>query len=272
MIIGNKEFNTEKHCYIMGILNVTPDSFSDGGRWNNPERARKHVEDMINEGADIIDIGGESTRPGHEQITDEEEIKRVVPYIRMIKENFDIPVSIDSYKSSVVKAALDAGADLVNDIWGLKYDSRLAEIIAEYNVPCCLMHNRDNTDYNNFMEDLIEDMKETLEIAAKAGIARDKIILDPGVGFGKTYEQNLIAINEMEKLCQLGYPVLLGTSRKSVIGNTLDLPADERVEGTLVTTVMGVEKGAGFVRVHDVKENFRAVRMTEAIRGEGNAR
>ena len=272
MMIGNKEFNTDSHCYIMGILNVTPDSFSDGGKWNDIERAKAHVEEMIREGADIIDIGGESTRPGHEQITDEEEINRVVPYIKMVKENFQVPVSIDSYKTAVVKAALDAGADLVNDIWGLKYDSSLAGLIAEYDVPCCLMHNRDNTDYENFSEDLIKDMKETLSIAEQAGIKKEKIILDPGVGFGKNYEQNLMAINEMEKLCALGYPVLLGTSRKSVIGNTLDLPSDERVEGTLVTTVMGVEKGAAFVRVHDVKENYRAVKMTEAIIGAGNGK
>lgn len=270
MKIGNREFDLKNHCYIMGILNVTPDSFSDGGQWNDLERAQKHVEQMIEEGADLIDIGGESTRPGHQQITVEEEINRVVPYIRMVKENFDIPVSIDSYKSEVVEAALDAGADFVNDIWGLKYDDRLAELIAERNVPCCLMHNREKAEYDDFMSDMIADMKETLSIAAQAGIPDNMIILDPGVGFGKTYEHNLIAINEMEKLCKLGYPVLLGTSRKSVIGLTLDLPTDERVEGTVVTTVMGVEKGACFVRVHDIKENYRAVKMTEAIKGVRN--
>lgn len=265
MIIGNKEFDLEKHCYVMGILNVTPDSFSDGGRWNNLEAAKKHTADMIEEGAAIIDIGGESTRPGFGRISDEEEISRVVPMIEMVKKEFDIPVSVDTYKSAVAEAALAAGADLVNDIWGLKGDDKLAEVIARHDVPCCLMHNRDNTDYVNFREELIEDLKETLELAKKAGIKDDKIILDPGVGFGKTYEHNLIAINHMEDLKSLGYPVLLGTSRKSVVGLTLDLPASERVEGTLVTTVMGVMKGAAFVRVHDVKENYRAVKMTEAI-------
>lgn len=270
MKIGNREFDLNNHCYIMGILNVTPDSFSDGGQWNNLECAEQHVRKMIEEGADLIDIGGESTRPGHQQITVEEEIKRVVPYIRMVKENFDIPVSIDSYKSEVVEAALDAGADFVNDIWGLKYDSRLAGLIAERNVPCCLMHNKEKAEYNDFMTDMLDEMRETLTIAERAGIAKDKIMLDPGVGFGKTYEHNLMAINEMEKLCELGYPVLLGTSRKSVIGLTLDLPVDQRVEGTLVTTVMGVEKGACFVRVHDVKENYRAIKMTEAIRSVKN--
>ena len=269
MKIGNRTFDIKNDCYIMGILNVTPDSFSDGGKWTDIDKAIAHVEDMIVEGASIIDVGGESTRPGHVQISIDEEISRVVPVIEMIKKNFDIPVSIDSYKSPVVEAALKAGADLVNDIWGLKYDRKVAELIARYDVPCCLMHNRDNTDYSNFIEDMLDDMKETLEIAKLAGIPDDHIILDPGVGFGKTYEHNLIAIDQLERLVELGYPVLLATSRKSVIGLTLDLPADQRVEGTMVTTVMGVQKGASFVRVHDVKENMRAIRMTQAILKEG---
>ena len=220
---------------------------------------------MIEEGASIIDVGGESIRPGHTQISVEEEINRVVPIIRMIKENFEIPVSIDSYKSPVVEAALKAGADLVNDIWGLKYDRRVADLIAEYQVPCCLMHNRDNTDYNDFLKDVCEDLRESVAIAREAGIPDEHIILDPGVGFGKTYEQNLRIIHHLECLKELGYPVLLATSRKSVIGIALDLPSDQRVEGTVTTTVMGVEKGAAFVRVHDVKENMRAIKMTQAI-------
>ena len=258
MKIGNQYFDTENECYIMGILNVTPDSFSDGGKWNSMDKAKKHVADMIREGAAIIDVGGESTRPGHTQITIEEEIQRVVPVIRMIKENFDIPVSVDSYKSAVVEAALRAGADMVNDIWGFKYDKRVADLTAQYQVPCCLMHNRDNTEYKNFLEDMCRDLRDSVEIAKAAGVPDENIILDPGVGFGKTYEQNLRVINHLECLKDMGYPVLLATSRKSVIGRTLDLPADQRVEGTLVTTVMGVEKGASFVRVHDVKENRRA--------------
>lgn len=269
MKIGNRIFDVENDCYIMGILNVTPDSFSDGGKWNDIERAKQHTADMINEGAAIIDIGGESTRPGHVQISVQEEIDRVVPAIEMVKKNFDIPVSIDSYKSEVVEAALKAGADMVNDIWGLKYDRRVAELTAEYNVPCCIMHNREKAEYEHFHEDMIQDLKDSLTIAKEAGIADDKIILDPGIGFGKTYEHNLIAINHLEWLTQLGYPVLLATSRKSVIGLTLDLPADQRVEGTIVTTVIGVQKKAAFVRVHDVKENFRAIRMTQAILREG---
>lgn len=269
MKIGNREFDVKNNCYIMGILNVTPDSFSDGGKWNNLERAKQHTADMINEGASIIDIGGESTRPGHVQISVQEEIERVVPAIEMVNKNFDIPVSIDSYKSEVVEAALKAGADMVNDIWGLKYDRRIAELIVRYNVPCCLMHNREKAEYENFQKDMIQDIRDSLTIAKEAGIPDNKIILDPGIGFGKTYEQNLIAINNLEWLTELGYPVLLATSRKSVIGLTLDLPADQRVEGTIVTTVIGVQKKAAFVRVHDVKENYRAILMTQAILREG---
>ena len=265
MKIGNRQFDVERDCYIMGILNVTPDSFSDGGKWNDLQRAQQHVEDMIREGAAIIDVGGESTRPGHVQISAEEEIGRVVPVIEMIKKNFDIPVSIDSYKSPVVEAALQAGADMVNDIWGLKYDRRVADLIARYDVPCCLMHNREKAEYTDFMGEMCSDLMESVEIARAAGVRDDQIILDPGVGFGKVYEQNLIAIHQLERLKALGFPVLLATSRKSVIGLSLDLPADQRVEGTLVTTVLGVQKGAAFVRVHDVKENLRAIRMTQAI-------
>ena len=265
MKIGNRQFDVERDCYIMGILNVTPDSFSDGGKWNDLQRAQQHVADMIGEGATIIDVGGESTRPGHVQISTEEEIGRVVPVIEMIKKNFDIPVSIDSYKSPVVEAALQAGADMVNDIWGLKYDRKVADLIAQYDVPCCLMHNREKAEYTDFMDEMCSDLMESVEIARAAGVRDDQIILDPGVGFGKVYEQNLIAIHQLERLKALGFPVLLATSRKSVIGLSLDLPADQRVEGTLVTTVLGVQKGASFVRVHDVKENLRAIRMTQAI-------
>lgn len=265
MIIGNKEFDLNNHCYIMGILNVTPDSFSDGGRYNNLDNALKHTEQMIAEGADIIDVGGESTRPGHEVITDGEEISRVTPVIEAIKKNFDIPISIDTYKGAVTEAALQAGADLVNDIWGFKHDERVAKLTAQYNAACCLMHNRDNTLYENFQKDFLSDMKECIDIAKRAGVSDDKIILDPGVGFGKTYEHNLEIINHVDILHELGYPILLGTSRKSVIGLTLDLPATDRVEGTLATTVVGVMKGCSFVRVHDIKENYRIIKMTEAI-------
>ena len=263
MIIGNKEFGN--HTYVMGILNVTPDSFSDGGKFNNIDSALKHTEQLINDGADIIDVGGESTRPNYTKISDEEEIERVVPVIEKIKADFDVPVSIDTYKSKVAAAAVGAGADLVNDIWGLKYDKNMAEVIAKSGAACCLMHNRERAEYNSFVEDVLDDLRETIAIAKKAGIADDKIILDPGVGFAKSYEQNLIITNNVDRLNELGYPVLLGTSRKSMIGLTLDLPSDQRVEGTFATSVIGVMKGCRFVRVHDVLENKRAILMTEAI-------
>lgn len=267
MRIGNKEFDTKNKTYIIGILNVTPDSFSDGGKYNHLDAALFHTEEMLRDGADIIDIGGESTRPGHTVITEEEEIARVTPVIQAVKSRFDIPVSIDTYKGKVTEAALEAGADLVNDIWGFKHDRKVAELTAKYGAACCLMHNRHEAVYENFLEDMVRDMEECVRIAREAGVADDRIILDPGVGFGKTYEMNLEAIHHVDVLHRLGFPILLGTSRKSVIGLTLDLPADQRVEGTLVTTVMGVMKGCAFVRVHDIKENKRAIQMTEAILG-----
>ena len=249
----------------MDILNVTPDSFSDGGKYNRIDAALAHARQMAEEGADMIDVGGESTRPGHVQISDEEEIERVVPVIETLKKELDIPVSVDTYKSRVARAALAAGADLVNDIWGLKYDPEMAAVIAQSGAACCLMHNRAEADYGDFMEDLASDLAETLRIAEAAGIREDRIILDPGVGFGKTYDNNLEVINRLESLHIFNCPLLLGTSRKSVIGLTLDLPAGERLEGTLVTSVFGVIKGCSFLRVHDVKENKRAVQMAEAI-------
>lgn len=269
MIIGKKEFDTDRHTYIMGILNVTPDSFSDGGRFLHPDAALRHAEEMIREGADILDVGGESTRPGHTQITDEEEIARTAPVIEKLKQEFDVPVSIDTYKSSVAEAALQAGADLVNDIWGLKYDEKTASLIADYNVPCCLMHNRKEAVYENFIEDVLEDLRQSLAIAQRAGIRKEQIILDPGVGFAKTYEQNLIILNHLERVLELGCPVLLGTSRKSVIGLTLDVPPEERVVGTAATTVIGAMKGCSFYRVHDCLENRQALEMVQAVLREG---
>lgn len=266
MNIGGRSFDVANHTYIMGILNVTPDSFSDGGKFNHADAALFHAEQMIVEGADIIDIGGESTRPSYQQITAQEEIERTAPIIELIKSMFDIPISIDTYKVQVAEAAIQAGASMVNDIWGLKYDTDMAGLIAKSNTACCLMHNRNNLEYQNFMEDVKSDLKESLRLAETAGISRDKIILDPGIGFAKTYEHNLELIYKLKQLQELGYPVLLGTSRKSVVGLTLELPVNERIEGTLVTTVLGVMAQCAFVRVHDVKENKRAIQMTEAIR------
>lgn len=265
MIIGAKEFQTTGHTYVMGILNVTPDSFSDGGRWNDRDKALKHVEEMMAEGADLIDIGGESTRPGYHFLPEEEEIERVVPVIEAVKAAFDIPLSLDTYKAAVAAAGIAAGADFINDIWGLKSDIHMAAVIAESGLPCCLMHNRHNRDYHNFMQEVAEDLAESLRLAEEAGIPADRIVLDPGVGFAKSYEQNLEIIRRLEELKRLECPLLLGCSRKSVIGLTLDLPIEQRMEGTLATTVMAVMKGCMFVRVHDVRENVRAVKMTEAV-------
>jgi len=271
MIIGGVEFDTENRCYIMGILNVTPDSFSDGGEWGTFDNALSHTEEMIAAGADIIDVGGESTRPGYTAISDWEEIDRVAPVIEAISDRFDVPVSIDTYKSVVAREAIRAGAALVNDIWGLKHDPDMAGVIQKSGAACCLMHNRDNIDYTDFIPDMLKDLRESASLAQKVGIAAEKIILDPGVGFAKTYEMNLEAINKLNLIKDLGYPVLLGASKKSFIGLTLDLPVTDRVEGTLATTVIGIMRGCSFVRVHDVKETRRAVMMTEAILRQGVA-
>lgn len=265
MKIGNRTFDTKNHTYIMGILNVTPDSFSDGGKWNDRDAFLYHAKELVEDGADILDVGGESTRPGHRQISVEEEIQRVVPMIEALKMHFDVPISIDTYKSQVAEQAILAGADMVNDIWGFLYDEKMAGVVKKYNAACCLMHNRLDAVYENFIEDMCADLKECINAAKQAGIEDDKIVLDPGVGFGKTYEHNLEVMRHLEAFHSLGYPMLLGTSRKSMIGLTLDLPVNEREEGTLVTTVMAVQSGYGFVRVHDVKKNQRAIKMTEAV-------
>lgn len=264
MKIGNREFDIKNGIYIMGILNVTPDSFSDGGNFFDIDAALYQVEKMIDKGVDIIDVGGESTRPGHIQISDQEEIGRVMPVIEKIKNNFDIPISLDSYKSGVINVAKEK-IDLINDIWGLKYDEKMAPLIASTGLPCCLMHNRKKPDYKDFWKDFIDDMNETIGIAKKNGILDTNIILDGGVGFQKTYEQNLTVINRTEKLCELGYPVLIATSKKSVIGLSIDKQISERLSATLATTVVGIMKGASFVRVHDVDENLDVIKMTKSI-------
>ncbi len=268
--IGNKEFSTTGHTYVCGILNVTPDSFSDGGKWIGKDAALYRVEEMISEGVDLIDVGGQSTRPGYEQIPVAEELDRVCPILEAIKQRFDIPLSLDTYEPQVAKQGILAGADMINDIWGLQYDPRMAQVIAGENVACCLMHNRMSAIYENFMQDVAADLAHTVHLAESAGIGEDRIILDPGIGFAKNYEQNIEVLDRLQELHVLGYPLLLGCSRKSVIGQALDLPVEERLEGTLATTVLAVMKGCMFVRVHDIKENVRAIRMAEAIlrRGE----
>lgn len=249
----------------MGIVNVTPDSFSDGGRYNEPKAAADHAANLVHDGADFIDIGGESARPGFEKVSVEVELERVLPAIGEIRNVVDVPISIDTYKAAVASRALESGADIINDIWGAKKDPEMAAVAAEYDAPIILMHNREQPNYNEVMDDIVSDLYESIEIAKKAGVTDDKIILDPGIGFGKTYEHNLLVMRHLEKITALGYPVLLGTSRKSMIGLTLDLPPEERMEGTGATVCLGIEKGCHIVRVHDVKPISRMVKMMDAM-------
>ncbi|MGM0472054.1 MAG: dihydropteroate synthase [Bacillota bacterium] len=268
----NYQFEFGNETYVMGILNVTPDSFSDGGEFNKLDAAVKRAKEMIAHGADIIDIGGESTRPGSEELELEKELARVIPIIEHLASEIDVPISIDTYKSEVGEAALEAGADIINDITGFKEDPQLAEVAADYDVPVIVMHIQGrpkNMQQNPTYEDLVSEvmyyLQESIECGIEAGISREKIIIDPGFGFGKTTEHNLELMNRLAEFKSLGQPILIGTSRKSMIGNTLDLPVDERVEGTAATVSIGIANGADIVRVHDVKEMARVAKMTDAM-------
>lgn len=267
MKIGNKFFNTDDETYIMGILNVTPDSFFDGGNYNSVDRALFQAEKMVNDGADIIDIGGESTRPGHVQISDDEEIERVVPVIEAVKNRIDVPVSIDTYKSRVAESALKAGADMVNDIWGFRYDEKVAALVSEYNACCCLMHNRKTNVYDDLFNDILNDLRESIALAKKYNIDDDKIIIDPGIGFAKTAKQNLCVTKNINQLKYLGYPILYAASNKSFIGHALDVDEKNRLEGTLACTAWAAARGCSFIRVHQVMENKRVIQMIKAIMG-----
>ena len=264
---GSKEIILGERTLVMGILNVTPDSFSDGGRYNNLDSAMKQAERLISEGADIIDVGGESTRPGHTQITSEEEISRVVPVIEKISKNLDTIISIDTYKYDVAEEAIKAGANIINDIWGLQYDNgEMAELVKKSNLPLIAMHNQNDEVYNkDIMLVLREFFEKTFKIADKYGIDRDTIILDPGLGFGKNVEQNIEVLSRLNELKDMG-SILLGASKKRFIGKLLnDLPFDERVEGTVATTVIGIERGVDIVRVHNVLENKRACLVADGV-------
>ena len=264
---GSKEIILGERTLVMGILNVTPDSFSDGGRYNNLDSAMKQAEKLISEGADIIDVGGESTRPGHIQITSEEEISRVVPIIEKISKNLDTIISIDTYKYDVAKEAIKVGANIINDIWGLQYDNgEMAELVKKSNLPLIAMHNQNDEVYNkDIMLVLREFFEKTFKIADKYGIDKDTIILDPGLGFGKNVEQNIEVLSRLNELKNMG-SILLGASKKRFIGKLLnDLPFDERVEGTVATTVIGIEKGVDIVRVHNVLENKRACLVADGV-------
>ena len=291
--IGQKSFEWGARTFVMGILNITPDSFSGdgllaaegsslGADLGKIERVISQAQRFLAAGADILDIGGESTRPGSQLVSVAEELDRVLPVIRVLSLEFpNAVISIDTYKSEVAQAALTAGAHLVNDVWGLRADPRLAEVVARHAVPVILMHNRSKPSNAQVQEnlggryvgmqyvDLLEDVKtellESVALAQEAGIASDRIILDPGIGFGKTVEQNLELLNRLDEIRALGFPVLLGPSRKSFIGYTLDLPPDQRVEGTAASVAVGIARGADLIRVHDVDVMARVARMTDAI-------
>ncbi|MFD0698936.1 dihydropteroate synthase [Paenibacillus sp. GCM10027628] len=251
---------------IMGILNVTPDSFSDGGQYLSIETAVQRARQMIAEGADIIDIGGESTRPGSALVTEEEELRRVIPVIQALSQEIDVPISIDTYKAEVAKQALEAGAHIINDVWGGKADPRMAEVAAQYDCPFIITHNRINMDYTDFLSDVLADLQESIHLARRSGVRIENIILDPGIGFAKTYEQNLFLMNRLRKIVDIGLPVLLGTSRKSMIGTALGgVPANERLEGTAATVALGIAQGCGIIRVHDIRSMKRVAVMTDAI-------
>lgn len=270
LMCGRYELSLGKRTYIMGILNVTPDSFSDGGKFIDLEKAVKQAKKMVAEGADIIDVGGESTRPGAHEVSAEEELKRVLPVVQRLVKEIDVPISVDTYKSEVAEEALRAGAHMINDVWGMQKDPEMASVVAKYGVPVIVMHNQKGTEYQgDIIEEICKFFRKSIQLGTAAGIKREKIILDPGIGFGKTTEQNILVMSRLGELNDLGHPILLGTSRKSMIGKILDLPSGERVEGTLATTVMGIIQGVDIVRVHDVKENMRAAKVADAIvRGE----
>ncbi|MTV48510.1 dihydropteroate synthase [Heliobacillus mobilis] len=250
---------------IMGILNLTPDSFSDGGSYPTVREALRRVEEMVQEGADIIDIGAESTRPGHRALTAEEEMERLLPFLREIVPHCPVPISVDTYKAATAKQALEAGAHILNDIWGLQRDPEMAAVAAAYSAPVIVMHNQEGTDYNDLMGDMLTFLQGSIDRAREAGVPQEAIIIDPGIGFGKTYDHNLEVMHRLGELKVLGQPILLGTSRKSIIAKTLNLPVDERLEGTLATTALGIAKGVDIVRVHDVLANARTAKMTDAM-------
>ncbi len=266
---GNYELDYSSKTLIMGILNVTPDSFSDGGSYDSVQKAVARAQEMVEEGADIIDVGGESTRPGHTPVTAEEEISRVVPIIKALVKEVDVPISIDTYKAETAKAAVEAGAHIINDVWGAKKDPLMAAAAAEKGVPIILMHNREDKEYEVFMRDAVQDLQESISLVKKAGVMDEQIILDPGIGFAKSFEQNLEMMRNVDILVSLGYPVLYATSRKRVIGHVLGLPVEERMEGTGATVCWGIQKGCQLVRVHDVKEMARMAKMTDALMGKG---
>lgn len=265
--LGGHCLATGSKTLIMGILNLTPDSFTDGGEFNTLERAVPRAKQLAAEGADIIDVGGESSRPGFQSVPLKEELRRVMPVIMALKKDpqFNTPLSIDTCKAGVAEKALLAGVEMVNDIWGLKKDPLMAKVVSDFGVPVCLMHNRTHTNYRDLIAEIVSELQDSINLAMAAGVSPENVIVDPGIGFGKDLAQNLTVMRNLPALFELGYPVLLGTSRKSMIGKTLNLPEGDRLEGTAATVAWGVASGADIIRVHDVRQMSRVIAMTEAI-------
>jgi dihydropteroate synthase len=263
--IGRRRFVWGERTYLMGIINVTPDSFSGDGLAGDLAAMVAQAKRFAAEGADILDIGGESTRPGHAPVSLEAELARVLPAVEAVRGAVDLPISVDTQKAAVARAALAAGADCLNDIWGLRGDPAMAGVAAEFGMPVIAMHNQHGTEYREIMADIAAGLRESLAVAARAGIALERVILDPGIGFGKTWEQNLVVLNRLGELRALGRPLLLGTSRKSFIGRILGTPEQDRLEGTAASVALGIDRGADLVRVHDVGAMARVARVADAI-------
>lgn len=257
-ITARRSLSLGRRTYLLGILNLTPDSFSDGGKFADLDAATRHFHAMVEAGAEIIDIGGESTRPGHIPVPAAEEIARVIPFIERVRAHTDALISVDTSKAEVAQAAIDAGADIVNDVWGVQRDSAMAEVIGASGVACILMHNRpaEEAGVGDVLEAIASYLEKSVELVLSAGVRRESIMLDPGLGFGKTYEENWEVMRRLPELKQLGYPILLGASRKSMIAKLLDLKDPKaRLSGTLATTALGIRAGVDFIRVHDVRES-----------------
>jgi dihydropteroate synthase len=263
-VCADKIFRWGERTYVMGVINMSPDSISGDGL-DNPDKALKQAEQFVTEGVDILDVGGESTRPGSAPITNKEEIDRIVPVLKRLAGKVKVPLSVDTYKVEVAQACLDAGADMINDIWGLQYEPELARLAADRKVPVILMSNQRNKPAKHIVPAVIADLKRAIDTALDAGVAWEDIIIDPGIGFGKKLEQNYELIRRLDELKILGRPVLLGTSRKSMIGLTLNVPENDRLEGTAATNAIGIFQGADIIRVHDVHEMIRIARMSDAI-------
>jgi dihydropteroate synthase len=262
-----KELPLGERTLIMGILNITPDSFSDGGRFDNLEAAIRQAEQLVEEGADILDIGAESTRPSHQSVNAEDEWSRLEPVLKALLPRVSVPISIDTYKAEVAEKALAAGAHIINDIWGLQKDLNMAKVVGKYQAPVIAMHHQDGTNYRHLVGDILAFLRKSIQLAEAEGLSGDQIIIDPGVGlsFGKTPEQDLEIVSRLDEFKTLGHPILLGTSRKSMIGNVINLPVDQRLEGTIATSVIGVAAGVDIIRVHDVQANKRAIQMADAV-------